>query len=136
MAPVYATKEEFAADPRLSGWTTTDTAALDKALEAAERDIDAYCGPWTVEVNSRKFGAPAAANEKGLSTAQKQVLRDATIMQAYYRIVQGPDFFVRDQHQSVNGPDFSTSGKLSKLSPAAKQDLAGSGLVIRSASFA
>lgn len=136
MALVYATVDDFEADPRLSGWTTTDEPALTKALEAAERDIDSYLGPWPVQSNGRKMGAPAGANEAGLSATQKMALRDATIAQAYYRIQRGPEFFFADQHESVSGPDFSTSGKLSNVSPAAKRDLAGSGLVIRTAQLA
>lgn len=134
MAPVYASSQNFS--DHVEGWTTTDAAALDRLLERAERDIDAYVGPVSVEANGRKFGSPATTNEKGLSDAQRTALMLATVAQAYARYRRGEDSMYDAEYDSVSGPDFNVSGRRSRLSPQAKQELAGTGLVVRSARVA
>lgn len=131
---VYATRTDF--EREIEGWTTDDPDALDRLLMRAEADIDAFVGPVSVESNGRKFGAPNGANEKGLFEAQRVALMRATVAQAYWRYRAGEEFFYDSSFESVNGPDFATTGKRSRISPQARAELAGTGLVIRSARVA
>jgi hypothetical protein len=56
MAVYYASTTDWA----LFIGPVTDSAAVTKLIERAEDDIDAYVGPYTLESNGRKFGAPKA----------------------------------------------------------------------------
>jgi hypothetical protein len=44
MAPLYAVAADY--ESFVEGWTTTNSAALDRLLERAERDVDSIVGPW------------------------------------------------------------------------------------------
>jgi hypothetical protein len=132
----YAEQADF--ESYVVGWTTTtDVASLNKVIQLAERDIDFYCGPWSIESNGRKFGSPnassGATNPKALTDNQKRQLKNATCAQAYFRILNGEEWMMQTQPQSVSGPDFSSQGARAKFSPQAKLELADSGLVRRSA---
>jgi len=116
----YAVVADF--EGLIAGWVTTDAAALEALLKRAERDIDSYLGiPVTIA------GGPRI-EPLLLSAGQREALKRATCWQAHYRFLQGEEFFVRDQHESVTGPDFGTRGTLSRISPAAEAELAGTGL--------
>lgn len=123
----YATQAELEAYADIVFDVPADAEAV---LERAERDVDAIVGPWLVESNGLKFGAPAAANEKGLEAWQVAALSRATCAQAQYRLAKGEPFFVEGQYESVRGPDFSVTGKLPYIGPKVWRELAGSQLFI------
>jgi hypothetical protein len=114
----------------------TDPAELARTLERASRDVDAYCGPTWREDDGSAFG-DLAANPKGLAAWQLVALKNATAAQALYRIQNGEDWALGggDLYQSTTGPDFSTTGQRPRFSPQARQELAGSGLVVAGPAF-
>jgi hypothetical protein len=93
-------------------------ADVQRALEAAERDVDRATGfVATDETTGLRFDPPS------LHTRDATSLRRATVVQAQYRIVMGAEFFIRDQHAKVSGPEFTTEGKLARVSPAVFDEL-------------
>lgn len=123
----YATVEDFEA--YVEGWETGDPEVLKRLLHRASLDVDRYVGPaWSVEDNGLRFGDPAGANPKKLSSAQVEALTRATCAAAEYRLAMGEEWFVTDQHESVGGPDFSTVGRLSRTGPKMREELRYSGL--------
>lgn len=60
---------------------------------------------------------------------QVDALKRATCAQAEYRDQMGEDFYIRAQYQSVSGPEFQTTGALPLISPKARRELSGSGLI-------
>lgn len=126
MADSYATVDDF--EDYVEGWVTSDEEALQRMLERASRDVDRYIGAaWSVEDNGLRFGK-LEDNPKAIDQYQIEALTRATCAQAEYRIEMGPDFFVKDQHKSVGGPDFSTQGKLSRYGPKMREEVQASGL--------
>jgi hypothetical protein len=118
-------------------WTTTNPAELDRILERATRDIEAFCGPWERRDDGTLFG-DLATNPAALRPAQIIALQNAVAAQAMYRIQNGEDWALGggDLYQSTSGPDFTAAGRRPRVNPQAKQELAGSGLVIRGARLA
>lgn len=106
----YATQTDFEAYSE--GWVTTDPAALERYLVRAEGDVDSILG---------YHGDLSAAGRKVdptlLTQFERDVLRDATCAQCEYRLSMGDAFFIRDQHQSVSGPQFSHQGTLQRIGP-------------------
>lgn len=123
----YATVSDF--EDYVPDWITDDADALDDVLVQAEHDIDAAVGDYSLEANGLKLGTPGGANEKQLTPGQIIGLTRATCAQAEYRIAMGAEFFVKDQHQSVGGPDFNYSGELDYIGPKARQELDNAGLL-------
>lgn len=114
----YATVSDF--EEYSEGWTTTDAAALERILERAERDIDrviSYQGPRPDNQTLKLVPA-------NLSLRDREAIRDATCAQAEYRIEKGERFFRQAQHQSVSGPQFSTTGTLPRIGPKVAEELA------------
>jgi hypothetical protein len=134
MASVYITEDEFTA--WAAPFTVTDSTELARTLERASRDVDAYCGPVWREDDGSAFG-DLAANPKGLAAWQLVALKNATAAQALYRIQNGEDWALGggDLSATVTGPDFTTQAR-PRFSPQARQELQGSGLVVRSARVA
>jgi hypothetical protein len=147
MAVYYASTTDWA----LFIGPVTDAAAVAKLIERAEDDIDAYVGPYTLESNGRKFGAPKSTNEKYLTAVQKTALAKATCLQGDYRarLFPGGEDGIDGANgagvfSSVSGPDFSYtyagngsggSARPARVSPRAKPLLASAGLLVRSASL-
>jgi hypothetical protein len=125
--PIYAQRADV--EDFIDGWVTDDPSALDALIERAERDVDTYCGPWSVEANGLKFGDPATGNEKGLTDGQVLALTRATCAQVEYRFVQGEEFMARAQYTQVKGPDFETHGQLPYIGPKVRRELDDAGLV-------
>lgn len=113
----YATVSDLRAYADLTGG---DDADLERVLIRAERDVDRVAGNQGARPDSQllKF-APA-----GMGARQADALRRATCAQAEYRITVGEPFMVKGQHQSVSGPQFSTSGKLPRVGPKVMDELA------------
>lgn len=112
----------------VEGWVTDDPDALARLIQRAEQDIDNTVGAIIVELNGRKFGAPAGANEKSLRAEQVAALTRATCAQVEYRFTMGEDFFRRGQYPEQQGPDFRVKGTVPKLAPKAYDELASAGL--------
>lgn len=129
--PSYATQQEFEA--YVEGWTTSDPAALARLLERASRDVDSVLTAFSVESNGLRFGEIRTTNPKGLATWQADALSRATCAQAEYRNLQGEEFFVAYQHESVSGPEFSTKGRAPYIAPKVARELVATGLVLRGA---
>lgn len=131
----YCTTAEFVSfiEDGTVEWTTTSEANLEKLLAAAERDVDAWLAPFwgETEANGRLFGSPKTTNEKALTAGQVRKLTDLTCARAEYRALKGSTFFAEDERDSVDGPDFSYSGKLDRVGPKAREHLRRSGLTAR-----
>lgn len=114
-------------------FTITDPAELARVLERASRDIDRYCGPWEQQADGSLFG-DLSVNPRGLGPAQINSLRRATAAQAYYRLRNGEDWALGggDLYDSTTGPDFTATGRRPRVSPLARDELTGSGLLVRS----
>jgi hypothetical protein len=127
----YVSTAEFVA--YAAPFTVTDPDELARTLERASRDVDAYCGPTWREDDGSAFG-DLVVNPKGLAAWQLVALKNATAAQALYRIQNGEDWALGggDLSPTVTGPDFTTQAR-PRFSPQARQELAGSGLVVRSA---
>jgi hypothetical protein len=131
MASTYITEAEFVA--WAAPFTVTDSAELARIRERASRDVDAYCGPVWREDDGSAFG-DLATNPKGLAAWQIVALKNATAAQTLYRIQNGEDWALGggDLSPTVSGPDFTTQAR-PRFSPQARQELRGSGLVVRGA---
>ncbi len=129
MALQYVTRSYFT-DTCIytAGFQVSSGTELDRVLERAERDIDDYAGPWSVDsATGRKLSSA------GLTADELTLVKDAVCCQALWRVQAGPDEFVQPQYDSVSGPDFSTQGKRSRISPEAKRLLSQAGVVRRGA---
>lgn len=105
---------------------TLSDAALQSALDAAEKDIDSlFLGRPLVVATGRRWDITDAS----LTTTTLNGLRDAACAQTEYRIAQGPAFFTQAQYASVKGPDFTTTGKLPRVGPKAVEELLASGCI-------
>lgn len=108
--------------------TGGDDADLERTLIRAERDLDnhvlGYQGTRP-DAQARKL-VPGS-----LTVRRRDALKNATCAQAEYRITMGEPFFVKAQHESVSGPQFTTSGTLPRIGPKVAEELAGSGLINR-----
>lgn len=105
-----------------SGDTTTSDDDVTRALSRSEANIDNELGAYPLLTTGRKL-APSQ-----LPTYQADKLTAATCAQAEYRLTMGEDFFIRGQHASVAGPDYTVQGKLPIVGPKALTELEGSGL--------
>lgn len=117
---IYATVDQLRAYADLVGG---DDGDLELVIERAERQIDSLLGPWPLQANGRKMGAPTGVNELDLTPDQANVLSAATCAQAEYRIQMGEPFFVKAQRTKVSGPEFTTEGKLPRIGPKVADEL-------------
>lgn len=111
-----------------------DTASIDFLLREATRDIDNFIGPSLPrQDDGTTFGditLPGYTNPHGMTDIQLKRISDATCAQAEYRLQMGYDFFVEDQRESVAGPGGMTeTGKVGRVGPKARAELAGTGLL-------
>jgi hypothetical protein len=120
--PTYATVADFEAYSE--GWVTTDVAALTRAIERAERDVDRLLG-----YRGHRVTATVKLDPATLTAFDRDALKRATCAQTEYRIEMGPRFFRQAQHRSVSGPKFSTEGQLPRIGPKVMEELAGTSLV-------
>lgn len=100
-----------------------ETAEANRLIEFACDDIDAAVGPFPVDDDGRKFD-PAVLDAK-----VAKLLNKATAAQVEYRLQMGDDFMIEDQYDAKSGRDFSSSGRLRKVSPAAYSYLHSAGLL-------
>lgn len=120
----YATAAQLRSYTGDTSQTLSDATAA-ALIEAAERDIDSLA-PVDRDVDATtglRFD-PAA-----LSTREALILRRATCAQAQYRQLMGSEFFIRGQYAEVNGPEFSTKGRLGIIGPATWRELKGNGFI-------
>jgi len=120
-ASVYATVADV--ESFIEGWTTTDSAALDRLLDRASRDVDNLLGDY----GDRQPATDLKLDPTTLTTHQAYALRRATCAQAEYRYEMGEEFFTRDQYGYVSGPDFQRRGSLARIGPKVLSELADSG---------
>jgi hypothetical protein len=124
----YATQAQF--EDYAVGWNTDDPATLAKHLRDATFDVDSVLPRVDLESDGTKYGDLAGgSNPKGLTAAQLVCVRRAVCAQVEYRSRMGPEFFATDQHENVSGSDFSKTGKLGFVAPAAIRELDRVGLV-------
>src|SRR5947209_3258876 len=106
---VYATVAD--AQAYIEGYVPDDPNQAERDLERAERDIDnLFFRPNTL-VNGRRLDPTL------LTVDELAALKNAVCAQFEYRLEMGRKFFVRAQWNSVNGPDFTTTGKLPYIGP-------------------
>lgn len=119
----YATIEDLKA---WTGDTSLAGAEVERALARAEDDIDRAVGAWPIDpATGRKFDPESG----DLEAWRYERLRDATCAQAEYRLHMGEAFFTEGQADSVSGPGVSSSGRLPRLSPQAREQLESGGLL-------
>lgn len=119
--PTYATQAQC--ENEIEGLTVNDPAAFARVIERAERDIDRAVGIRPVDsVTGRKFDPTT------MEAVQRDALMRATAAQVEFRIAMGDRFFIRPQHESSSGPDYSVTGKLQRIGPKAMEELELSGL--------
>ena len=117
--PVYTTE----ADVEFRLGVALETAEANRLIEFACDDIDAAVGPYPVDADGRKF------NPTVMDAKQAKLLSKATAAQVEYRLQMGDSFMIEDQYDSKSGRDFSSSGKLRKVAPAAYSYLHSAGLL-------
>lgn len=123
--PTYATPEQVTEYVEDSGVALPeDPDALARLIERAERDVDRAVGVHSVDDDSGLKFVPAS-----LSTGERGDLMRATAAQVEYRASMGEGFFVREQYEKVEGPEFKTEGELPRIGPKVWEELAGSGLL-------
>jgi hypothetical protein len=134
VAATYISEQEFT--DWAAPFTVTDSTQLGRTRERASRDVDFYLGPWARESDGSLFG-DLTVNPKGLTAEQIAQLKNAVCAQALYRIQNGEDWALGggDLYASASGPDFNVTSKRPRVSPQARQELQGSGLVIRGATL-
>lgn len=119
----YATVDDFTLYTALA---VGDHEDLQATLDVAERDVDSILIPLAAgarQSNGLKLDPEA------LLDWQQAALRRATCAQGEYRLAMGADFFIRAQHTTVRGPDFSTSGQLPYIGPKVYRELTETGFV-------
>lgn len=112
----YATTADLAA--LIEGFTVDDSAAAERLLERAEREIDRVLGPWPLlDATGLKM------DPSTLSALDADVLRRATVAQAEYELTMGYDFFVRPQYAKTVANGVSIDGKAPRVGPKALTEL-------------
>jgi hypothetical protein len=119
----YATQADLEA--YVEGWVTDDVDATERLLERAERDVDSIL--VSPVPGGRQTGG-LRLDPASLPDWQKTALQRATCAQAEYRFTMGEEFFIRAQHDRVQGPEFRTDGRLPYIGPKVERELAGTGL--------
>ncbi len=117
--PTYCARPDLLA--LIPGLAIDDPAATDVLIERAERDLDAYLGGPAPLAGGVRF-LPEL-----LTAGQAERLKRATAWQFVYRLEQLTTFDL-DQPEFLSGPDFTRRGKVSRIAPAAVEELAGTGL--------
>ena len=134
-APVPPATASYATPTDVRDFTlNADLIALDddellKRIIAAEPDVDRAVGFYAVRDNGRRFDPLTMTQRDGRALAR------ATAAQVEYRFVMGEDFFTRDQHASVNGPEFSVQGRLARIGPKVYEELQSGRLLALSTSW-
>lgn len=139
MPALYLDKNALKAAAADAGYSLPDDGGsaptdLDRLVERAQLDVDSLLGDWDVWPSGTYAGLKIDVTT--LDYAQQQALARGTIAQVLYRREMGEEFFVRPQMPDVSGPEFQTKGKLPRVSPAAKQELSGVGLIRSTTSIA
>jgi hypothetical protein len=139
MPALYVNKADLEAPAADAGYTLPpDDApaptALDRLVEEAQHDLDSILGNYEIITTGTYAGLKLDVTT--LDYAQTQGLSRAMIAQVLYRLEMGPQFFVRPQMEEVAGPEFTTKGKLPRVSPSAKQELSGLSLIRLTTSIA
>lgn len=139
MPDLYATAAEvteFAADSdyALPEDTGDDPTPLVRLIERAQADVDSALGEYEIITTGDYAGLKLDVTT--LDFAQAQAIRRATCQQVLYRLEMGERFFVRPQLSEVVGPEFETKGRMPRVGPAAKAELAGMGLVRKTTTIA
>lgn len=98
----YATVADFEA--HIEGWVTTDSAALERVLVRAERDVDRVLGPLPRDPDTGLKLIPA----DDLTPAQRAALARAVSTQAYHRLTELGEGTggTEPARKRVKGPDF------------------------------
>lgn len=129
--PTYATAADVKTYTEVSSLDALTDPQIDALIEKAERDIDNAVGVHDVNPDTGLKFTPLT-----LETRDVDSLMRATCAQAEYRHVMGAEFFIRPQYESVNGPEFSTNGKLPIVGPETWKELENGGLLRLTTSWA
>lgn len=120
MALVYTTEadwDDYTSLP-VVGWA--DKAAL---LEEAQDYIDLAVGRYVVDPTTGLKFVPANMLDPAV-----EALSLATIYQAEYMLIKGPEFFIEEVPLDPAGPDGSQKGREPLLAPKARRKLSQAGL--------
>lgn len=122
----YAQPADLQEYSDLSAIQNMSDAALSAVLEQAEHDIDQALIPPVQFLTD----AGRKIDLVDLLDSQVLALQNGTCAQAEYRVVMGPEFFIRGQFQAVTGPGgFTQKGRQPIIGPKVKREMAGSGLM-------
>lgn len=122
--PTYATAADVRSYTEVAALDALDDAAINRLIEKAEGDIDIAVGAVPKNADTGlKFDPTTLASGDATS------LRLAACAQVEYRHVMGAEFFIRAQHESVNGPEFATNGKLPYIGPEVWKELERGGIL-------
>lgn len=125
----YASYEEFQAYSPALGSSESE-ANIEAALLQASRDIDRFVG---LLPRSATAEPPAKFDLTELSDDLAEGITNATLAQAEYRLVVGPEHFIHSAGTVVQGPDFTIthgSGASNRLGPKAIYELQAYGLIL------
>jgi hypothetical protein len=104
-----------------------DTTYVTRLLETCERDVDRELRLLTGTTRNATTGLKI--DPADLTAWQANRLSRAVCAQYLYRTQQTPEFFSRPQYDETRGPDFSTKGRLQRVSPDVYDELDGTGLL-------
>ena len=117
--PTYATRDDCLA--YTEGLTVTNTAAFDRIIGRAERQIDQLL---TVAGDPDVAGLKLSADDlAAMGARDRERLKLATCAQVEYRVAMGEEFFARHQYPSVSGPEFTLQGQLPLIGPKVASEL-------------
>ena len=126
MAPTYTTQAAF--EEYVPGWVTDNPGELEKLLERAERDVDAFLGPIRPRPETGlKFDPTLFAHDW-----ERTALSNAVCAQAFFRLGQGEAALaIGRTTKSEKGPDFEaqytdtgTAAAGSLIGPMVRTELA------------
>lgn len=102
--------------------TNHSDETLQRALDQATRDVDGKLLPLDLLPSGRKLDPIL------LTTGEALLLREATMDQALYRLHWGDAFFMMP-NQPVTGGEASSSSKIPKFSPVARNKMIEGGMI-------
>jgi hypothetical protein len=121
--PTYTTVAACRAYAATDVALPADDTQLGDLIAKAERDVDTVLSPATTRAANGLKLVPG-----DLAGWQADALSRATCAQVEYRVVMGPEFFIKAQYDSVSGPDFTTRGELPRVGPQVYVELSETGL--------
>lgn len=129
--PTYATAAEVRTYTDVASLDALGDSEIEKLIDKAERDLDGAVGVYPVNEDTGLKFDPLT-----LTAGDARSVMLATCAQVEYRHVMGAEFFIRAQHENVDGPEFKTVGKLPYIGPEVWKELEQGGILHLTTSWA